>query len=111
MQLSLPSRKCPRCRAWREPEAFAGEVSLCLVCYSRVPGNEGLTLSQLREKAATSPRGSRRRARAERRKVEDLLEMEVALKEEEVVECRECRAFFSTSDLEGGKCGECRGSV
>jgi len=47
-------QKCTRCGARLPEEAFESPLSMCLVCYSNVPANEGLSLLQLRDKAKKS---------------------------------------------------------
>lgn len=47
-------RRCPRCALWLEHRFFQAPVSICLVCYSRIPANANLDFDDLLEKAKRS---------------------------------------------------------
>lgn len=47
-------RRCPRCLVAYPNQAFPGVVRLCIECYARCPGNQGLDLADLYKKAKKS---------------------------------------------------------
>lgn len=47
-------KRCLRCKRYLEKELFQPPVRICLVCYSRIPDNQGLSLEELKQKAAKS---------------------------------------------------------
>lgn len=103
-----PPVQCPRCRAWRNRDFFPWPVTLCLICYSMQPGNEGLNEKQLRVKATRS-RFARRRSHTNKRKHRELELLTTPTPHMEETEvCTECKARFDPSDLYNGICIECR---
>src|SRR5438477_381019 len=48
------SRICPRCKRLVPPYGFQEPVRICLVCYAKNHGNEGLPIEILIEKAKAS---------------------------------------------------------
>lgn len=47
-------RICPRCKASMEVELFVPPVRICMVCYSQIPANLGLSPQELFAKAGKS---------------------------------------------------------
>lgn len=60
---AITDRRCPKCFKFRPEGYFEYPVSMCLVCYSACPGNEGLRAEALRLKAHKSRTARKRIAR------------------------------------------------
>jgi len=45
---------CPRCHEDLRPDCFVMPVQMCMLCYSKHPGNKGLSMIELRIKAQRS---------------------------------------------------------
>ena len=56
----IAMQKCSRCGLDLPDDAFESPTSICLGCYSTIPANSGLSLSQLREKARKSRLANRK---------------------------------------------------
>lgn len=52
--MSMPTTICPRCKRELSMDFFQHPVRMCMVCYAMNPGNEGLDLVQLKDKASKS---------------------------------------------------------
>jgi hypothetical protein len=63
------TRRCPRCKEYIPSDLYEEPVSICLVCYARIPSNAGLTLIELREKAHKSFPAMRRKKKEDAREL------------------------------------------
>lgn len=54
MEPQAEVKQCPRCKLYYPPHWFPEPVSICIICYERCPGNQGLTLEALYTKASKS---------------------------------------------------------
>lgn len=108
-------RLCYRCRTQREERYFEFPVELCLLCYSTIRGNEGLSLSQLRAKARRARKGKHQRRVSIVSEIQKQFDSESPLAMLENVRCDSCgnqRAIEAFSNEQGELafelCSECR---
>lgn len=73
----MEDRRCPRCKEYMPLAMYEPPVSMCMVCYSRIPANAGLTLTELRDKAHRSFPALRRLRKEEARETLEHLTKQV----------------------------------